>query len=187
MVTEGLLQRYAEPHRHYHDQRHLREVLDAVDRLAHHADDLAAVRLAAWFHDAVYDPRACDNEERSAALAQSALPPPLADEVARLVRLTAEHSPQPGDRDGAVLCDADLAILGADEQRYDEYASDVRREYDHVADDAFRTGRTAVLARLLARDRLYSTATAYDLWEDRARANLRRELSVLGGAAAPPH
>ena len=186
MSEAELLRRYAEPHRHYHDQRHLREVLDAVDRLGHHADDLEAVRLAAWFHDAVYDPRADDNEDRSAALAQASMPPPLAEEVARLVRLTAQHDPALGDHNGAVLCDADLAILGAAEQRYDEYAADVRREYAHVPDGAFRTGRAAVLRRLLARDRIYCTATAYELWEDRARANLRRELSALDADADPP-
>ena len=185
MSEAELLRRYAEPHRHYHDQRHLREVLDAVDRLGHHADELEAVRLAAWFHDAVYDPRADDNEDRSAAMAQASLPPQLADEVARLVRLTAQHDPAPGDRDGAVLCDADLAILGADERRYDEYAADVRKEYAHVSEQAFRAGRAAVLRGLLARERLYRTSTAYELWEEQARANLRRELSALGAGADP--
>ena len=186
MSEAELLRRYAERHRHYHNQRHLREVLDAIERLAHHADDPEAVRLAAWFHDAVYDPRAGDNEERSAALAQASLPPPMADVVARLVRLTARHDPAPGDPDGAVLCDADLAILGADESRYDEYAADVRKEYAHLSDGAFRTGRAVVLTRLLARERIYTTATGYDVWEQTARANLRRELSGLGGAEAPP-
>jgi len=187
MSEAELLRRYAEPHRHYHNGRHLREVLQAVDRLAPHAVDLGAVRLAAWYHDAVYDPRASGNEERSAALARAALTPPLADEVARLVRLTAEHNPDPGDLDGAVLCDADLAILGTDDHRYDEYAADVRREYAHVADHEFRTGRAAILACLLARDRIYRTATAYDLWEGHARANLRRELNALDVAADPLH
>lgn len=185
-TTTGLLRRYAEPHRHYHDQRHLREVLDAVNRLAGHADDIDAVRLAAWFHDAVYDPRAGDNEERSAALAQAMLDAPLANEVARLVRLTADHAPAPGDSNGGVLCDADLAILGATPERYDEYAAGVRAEYAQVRDDAFRAGRAAVLTRLLIRPRVYTTATGYALWEQTARSNLRREISGLGDAAAPP-
>jgi predicted metal-dependent HD superfamily phosphohydrolase len=183
-VREDLLRRYAEPHRRYHDLRHLREVLDAVDRLAGHADDIDAVRLAGWFHDAVYDPRAGDNEERSAALAHAMLGTPLAEEVARLVRLTAHHVVAPGDGNGAALCDADLAILGASPERYDQYAADVRAEYAHLSDGTFRSGRAAVLTRLLDRERLYTTATAYDLWERRARANVQRELSGLGDAAS---
>jgi predicted metal-dependent HD superfamily phosphohydrolase len=181
-----LLHRWAQPHRRYHDLRHLREVLDAVDALASGAADADAVRLAAWFHDAVYDGAPGEDERRSAALAGTTLaalaaPPALAREVARLVDLTAAHDPAAGDVDGAVLCDADLAILGSPPQRYDEYAADVRAEYAAVPDDRFSAARSAVLGRLLARPRLYRTMTARALWEQAARANLARE---LGGGAS---
>ncbi|MFB9838486.1 HD domain-containing protein, partial [Actinoallomurus acaciae] len=118
-----LLRRYAEPHRRYHTTEHLADVLDHVDELAGEAADADAVRLAAWFHDAVYDPTRGDNEERSAVLAErmladTDLPAATVAEVARLVRLTATHDPAEGDRDGAVLCDADLAVLAAPPDRY---------------------------------------------------------------------
>lgn len=114
--ADNLLARWAEPQRRYHTAAHLAAVLDHVDTLAAHADDPAAVRLAAWFHDAVYRPDRTENEERSAALAERALPEagvpaPVTAEVARLVRLTVTHDPADGDRNGEVLCDADLAIL----------------------------------------------------------------------------
>nr|WP_206067786.1 metal-dependent phosphohydrolase [Nonomuraea sp. FMUSA5-5] len=114
-----LVARWAEPHRRYHTRTHLAAVLAAIDDLADEAADLAAVRLAAWFHDAVYDGRPGWDEERSAQLAQARLPAcgvpaQRVAEVARLVRLTAAHDTlRPGDRNGAVLCDADLAILAA--------------------------------------------------------------------------
>ncbi|MEV0231573.1 metal-dependent phosphohydrolase [Nonomuraea sp. NPDC050786] len=183
-----LVARWSEPHRRYHTLDHLAAVLGAISELSAPADDPAAVRLAAWFHDAVYDGRPGWDEERSAQLAQARLPAcgvPAARvaEVARLVRLTAAHdTPAAGDRNGAVLCDADLAVLGR--PGYDEYAARIRQEYAHVPDDLFRKGRAEVLRRLLAVPRLYRTGRARELWEERARANMSRELAAL--AAAQP-
>jgi len=182
-----LAERYAEPHRRYHDLRHLHEVLQTVDELAAAAHDLEVVRWAAWFHDAVYDVHRGDNEERSADLAVRELTslgydPTRVDEVARLVRLTATHRPADGDGNGAVLCDADLRILASDPWRHAEYVHDVREEYAHVPEGDFRKGRAAVLRDLLAADRLYRTDIAYGRWEERARANLAAELRQLESA-----
>jgi predicted metal-dependent HD superfamily phosphohydrolase len=184
-----LLRRWSEPHRRYHDVRHLTAVLDAVDALAGEADDARAVRLAAWFHDAVYTGRPCADERDSAVLADSAsraagLGDALVAEVVRLVELTEGHDPAPGDRNGAVLCDADLAVLGGDPAEYAGYAAAVREEYSHVPEEEFRRGRTAVLEGLLARRPLFSTATARDRWEERARHNLETELILLRGGAS---
>jgi predicted metal-dependent HD superfamily phosphohydrolase len=178
-----LLARYAEPHRGYHDLAHLDEVLRNVDRLAEDADDVAAVRLAAWFHDAVYDPTATDNEDASARLAARVLTglrvaDDVAERVADLVRLTAEHDPG-ADRDGAVLCDADLAILASDGPRYTTYADGVRAEYEHLDDAAFASGRARVLRSLLDRSTLFGTDYGRTTWEAAARDNLRAELSRL--------
>ncbi|GAA2907286.1 hypothetical protein GCM10010517_73630 [Streptosporangium fragile] len=175
-----LIARYAEPHRRYHTTAHLRAVLSHVDALAGHADNPDLVRLAAWFHDAVYDPQRSDNEERSARLAERALPemglsPADVATVARLVRLTVTHDPAPGDADGAVLSDADLAILGAPPEIYAAYAAAVREEYGFVPDDAFRAGRAAVLRSLLELPTIFHVA---DL-ETAARANIHRELEQL--------
>jgi predicted metal-dependent HD superfamily phosphohydrolase len=179
-----LVARWSEPHRHYHTLDHLRQVLSIVDAHADLADDAESVRLAAWFHDAVYDPLAADNEERSARLAIELLAPlgvapARVDEVARLVRLTAGHTVADGDRNGALLADADLAILAAPPEAYDRYAAAIRREYAAVPDDAFRAGRAAVLRHLLALPRLYRIVPEHRAWTERAAANLRRELAVL--------
>src|SRR5690606_2056002 len=153
-VHAELLARWSQPHRRYHDRAHPAAVLSAIGLLRGEAEDAIAVRLAAWFHDAVYDGRPGWDEERSAQLAQSRLPrcgvpAPRVAEAARLVRLTAAHDTlAPGDRNGAVLCDADLAVLGGD--GYAEYAAKVRQEYAHVPGELFREGRAQVLRRLLA-------------------------------------
>ncbi|GGF53845.1 hypothetical protein GCM10011519_29700 [Marmoricola endophyticus] len=176
-LRDALLRAYDEPGRGYHDRTHLCEVLA---RLAELGVDDGAVVLAAWFHDAVYD-GAGDDEERSAAWAESALSdePDLAAEVGRLVRLTATHRPEPGDVAGAALCDADLAILAAGPERYATYTAGVRTEYAHVPDADFRAGRRAVLDGLLAKEHLFETEDGRARWERAARANLRRELDRL--------
>lgn len=180
----NLLTRWAEPQRRYHTTAHLVAVLDHIDVLEEHADDPDLVRLAAWFHDAVYAPERSTNEERSARLAERALPEVgLTDaqtsEVARLVRLTATHDPAEGDHNGEALCDADLAILAAAPDAYAAYAAAVREEYAFVPDEDFRKGRAAVLRQLLSLPRLFRTPHGAAEWEGPARANLATEMDLL--------
>jgi predicted metal-dependent HD superfamily phosphohydrolase len=182
---ERLLACWAEPHRRYHTTDHLVAVLDHIDVLEPHAADPAVVRLAAWFHDAVYRPDRSENEERSAALAiralpEAGLPPGPTAEVARLVRLTVTHDPRPADVNGEVLCDADLAVLAGPPGEYAGYAAAVRAEYGFVPDDAFRAGRAAVLRELLALPALFRTPHGARHWEAAARHNLATELELLG-------
>ncbi|MFE5630404.1 hypothetical protein [Streptomyces sp. NPDC056543] len=184
----NLLTRWAESQRRYHTVDHLRAVLDRIDELADlggEGGELELVRLAAWFHDAVYRPDRSENEERSAVLAEKALAEAgltshEVAEVARLVRLTTTHDPAPGDLNGEALCDADLAILATDEDTYGGYTRAVREEYAFVPDDDFRQGRAAVLRQLLSLPRLFRTPYGAAAWEERARRNLARELKELG-------
>lgn len=166
----------------YHDLRHLGEVLARIEELDRGGAvfDRVPVVLAAWFHDAVYD-GAPDAEERSARWAQRALPDPPAAEVVRLVRMTETHLPFDDDANGCVLSDADLAILAAPPERYAAYAADVRREYAHVDEPAFRAGRAAILRDLLSKQHLFHTAHARGRWEEHARANVEAEITRLEG------
>jgi predicted metal-dependent HD superfamily phosphohydrolase len=179
---------WSEPHRRYHDLGHLAAVLGLVGELEAAAADPAAVRLAAWYHDVVYDPARDDNEEVSAGRARAGLRG-LVDadriaEVERLVLLTAGHAAQPDDANGAVLCDADLAVLASPPDAYAAYASAVREEYGHLPDDDFTAGRIAVLEHLLALPELYRLPTVAAEWTPRARANLTAELTLLRQRAA---
>ncbi|KOV58574.1 hypothetical protein ADL01_37485, partial [Streptomyces sp. NRRL WC-3618] len=189
--ADNLIARYQEPQRRYHTLTHLTAVLDHIDVLERAlaqagtlAPDLALVRLAAWFHDAVYAPDRSENEERSARLAERALTeagvsPAGTAEVARLVRLTVTHAPAPDDLAGQVLCDADLAILAAPPETYAAYTAAVREEYAFVPEDAFREGRAAVLRQLLALPRLFWTPYGTERWEKAARDNITAELERL--------
>lgn len=185
--ADDLLARWAEPHRRYHTTDHLIAVLDRVGLLSSHCEGpkaVAAALLAAWFHDAVHLPERSTNEERSARLAERALPeagvsPALTAEVARLVRLTVTHDPAPGDTAGEVLCDADLAVLAGSPREYAAYAAAVREEYAFVPDRTFRAGRADVLRGLLDLPTLFRTPYGRDHWEHTARRNLTTELELL--------
>jgi predicted metal-dependent HD superfamily phosphohydrolase len=179
-VGRALLDSWGERHRRYHDTAHLRDVLSHADELADHAVDPAAVKLAAWYHDAIYTGRP-DDEENSARRAEAELaalgfPSGLIAEVARLVRLTAAHDPLRGDRNGEALCDADLAILAAPADRYATYTAAVRGEYAHLTDEVFGAGRARILQALLEQPAVYRTRYARERWEANARRNLGAEL-----------
>ena len=187
-LRDRLLAAYAAPERRYHDLAHLREVLERLDELeaAGAVFDGDVVRLAAWFHDAVYDGRP-EAEERSARWAEDALgqllPHDRVSTVARLVRMTADHRPGVDDADGHALSDADLGILAATPTRYAAYVAAVREEYAALPDDLFRAGRLAVVRELSAKPTLFHTAAAIDLWETAARANLAGEIADLESVA----
>lgn len=177
---------YSAPERHYHTLTHVRAVLETLDRLL--VPLPPAVELAGWLHDVVYDPRASDNEARSADYARTltdrlGLPADVGAEAARLIRLTHTHQADAADRTGQALLDADLAILAAAPAVYDAYAGAIRREYAWVSDTAYRTGRRRVLEAFLARPRLYHTA-AMQPCEPQARDNLAREIARLGEAGS---
>lgn len=179
-LGDELMGRWCEPHRRYHDVRHLASCLGALDDLGG-GDPVVA--LALWFHDAVWTGAAGADEEASARLAERRLAGVLAPrevaEVARLVRLTTTHDPEPGDERGALVVDADLSVLGTAPGRYHVYARDVRAEYADVPDADFATGRSRVLRHLLGLEPLFRTPRGAELWQPVARTNLAAELDRL--------
>ncbi|MEJ6490604.1 DUF4031 domain-containing protein [Leucobacter sp. USCH14] len=202
-VGEEALARWNEPHRSYHDERHLEDVLLALDHLETRGERISPVTLlAAWFHDAVYTGSAGDDERASAELAVSALTGlgldvALVEEVGASIIATtpggadtqSESNPHPTGVNAtrpvpalAHLLDADLWIFASHPSRYAEYASAVRSEYAHVSDADFSMGRARILESYLNRPTLYFTGAARHLWESRARANVAGEIARLRGA-----
>lgn len=179
--------RYAEPHRHYHTLAHIRHVLDTLDELdaaGEPCEDPAAVRWAAWYHDAVYELAAGNNEAASAELAMDTLtrlgvPEARCNHVGELILATADH--QAHSADARLLVDADLAILGAQPEDYQRYVGQIRAEYAALSPQQWRTGRGAFLDGMLARPSLYHTRTLLARAEAAARRNLHDERAALAG------
>jgi predicted metal-dependent HD superfamily phosphohydrolase len=184
-VTPSLEARYAEPHRRYHTRGHIEACLDLLAQWPEIPErERRLLTWAIWWHDAIYDPKASDNEARSAELARRELPhlgagPDEVEEVARLVLLTAGHAVPEDDRLGAVLISIDLAILATPPPVYEAYARAIRAEYAHVPEDAWRAGRTAVLQRFLDASVIFPHPGFRDAHEAQARANLAREIEQL--------
>lgn len=177
---------YTASGRFYHTLEHVRALFAILDDVAAHAADLTALELAVWFHDVVYDTHRDDNEARSAEVAREGLrrlgvPAETIESVAALVMATAGHDAD-AVGDTALFIDADLAILGAAPKTYRAYTAAIRREYAWVPLDEYRAGRAAVLDGFLTRDRIYHGSPFIEMFEERARGNLRTERADLARA-----
>lgn len=178
-----VLRGYAEPHRAYHTLEHLRECFEALDSVRTLADHPDEIEIALWYHDVIYEPRADDNEELSAAWAGRALTaadatPDVADRVASLI-LATKHGAPPVETDTQLLVDVDLSILGAAPQRFAEYEAQIRVEYAWVPMEDYRRARCTVLQSFLDRAHIYSTEVFRERLEPQARRNLQGTIERL--------
>ena len=160
-LYEKLLHCYSEPQRSYHTTQHLDECFAKLAEGRDLAERIYEVELALWFHDAVYDVRSQDNEERSASWAEAeasraGLSPTVAGSIRGLIMAT-KHNVVPETPDAKLLVDVDLAIFGAPVERFDEYEGQVRQEYSWVPGWLFRRTRREILAAFLARPQIFNT------------------------------
>ena len=173
---DDLLARWAEPHRKYHTLQHLRECLALFEAHRHLALHPAEVEIGLWFHDAIYDVKGPDNEQRSADWAKAAVrsggaPESVAERICSLVMVT-RHTGVPVNPDERLLVDIDLAILGASDERFAEYNRQIRAEYAFVPEALFKSKRSSILSSFLDRERIFGTSHFYAELESRARKNL---------------
>ncbi len=190
-TARELVERWQEPERRFHNLRHLIDVLARVDELAEETHVPHVVRLAAWYHGAVFNSsaqvayarRGGEDEVASAALARDQLsalgvPDAVTERVEELVRALARHDADEHDVDALALCDADLGTLAVEPQRYTAYRRAIREEYAHIPEADYVASRLAILTRLLKRRRLFVSPFSLS-WEEPARENLTAELSHL--------
>jgi predicted metal-dependent HD superfamily phosphohydrolase len=188
-LFDELLARYGEDHRRYHTLEHVDACLGFFDWYRGISLHPERVELALWFHDAVYDPRACDNERRSALLARARLGElglcrAALDDIEAHVLATERH--RGGTPDTDLVVDLDLAILGGRARTYARFEQAIREEYAHATEQAFAIGRRAVLAAFLARPEIYRVPALREELEARARLNLERRILELA-ALRPDH
>lgn len=186
-----LLAEWSSSDRKYHDISHLMAVLERVDYLSQETHNPEVVRVAAFYHGAVFDPnvlkghgRALGEDKQASAahayydLLQLGVPEANAGRVRDLIGNLTRHDADPSDVDSLALCDADLGILSAEPQRYADYRKRVRAEFDHVDAGNYLDARIAIVTKLLARPKLFLSPLA-GVWEDAARQNLTAELARL--------
>jgi predicted metal-dependent HD superfamily phosphohydrolase len=187
-IRDELVRAYSASDRHYHNLAHIEAMLDLMRWHRGALSDPTSVEAAIWFHDAVYDTRRNDNEEKSAELAAErlagSLSPDCIDRVARMIRATASHRVPEGfddaaRRDCALFLDMDLAILGGAPDEFAAYEAAVRREYGWVPEALWIEGRRKVLQGFLARSAIYASPRFHLRLETAARENLTRSLEQL--------
>ena len=183
-VIERLQSDYSQPHRAYHNAVHIEDCLRQFDFARHLAERPDEVEAAIWFHDVVYDPKATDNEERSAVWAVESLNVGVQPEVLRRIAamiLATKHDREPDGVDQSLVIDVDLSILGRSAEEFAVYDAAIRNEYSWVSDDQYRVGRTAVLERFRSCETIYHTEFFRGRYEDQARRNLKLAVANLRG------
>jgi predicted metal-dependent HD superfamily phosphohydrolase len=184
-LMEELIAAYKEPQRHYHTLQHLTECIALLKGHLHLAQHASEVEIALWFHDAVYDVKAKDNEEKSASWAATALQAAgvdneIVERVTTLIMATC-HNAKPENTDQQLLVDVDLAILGASRTRFIEYEEQVRAEYAWVPEELFRSTRLNILNEFNARRPIYNTNMFRELFEIQAHDNMSYSIAKLCG------
>ena len=182
-MCEKLVDAYSEPNRHYHSMTHVYSCLNLLDGLPVSGQTKDILEFATWFHDYIYDPQSDTNELESAEFASNWLAAqnvPYANEVKEIIELTADHGNEVLTDDvQQIFYDLDMAILGANSDDYMHYARSIRKEYEHLTDKEYRTGRASFLSAVDKKEAIYKTDAFRDLFELNARENIRSELANL--------
>lgn len=181
---EILVQHYSASGRYYHTMEHIQALLSYVHQYEELLNSPRNLKFAVWYHDVIYDPLRSDNEEKSAELAQDHLIQLGLDSmnvrrISELIIATAKHTCDPNEFDATFFLDIDLSILASNSELYDNYASQIRKEYQMYPDEQYNAGRLKVLEHFLGMDRIYKTDLFYEKWEGAARENLKREKMLL--------
>ncbi len=190
-VLANLLNRYWQAGRAYHTLEHIVSMLEEFEPLIGLAANPVAIKLAIWYHDAIYEtaprkPGSPSNEEWSAEIAKKdfallGIAEELTAEVCDPTGLimATRHLTPPETPDQQLLVDLDLAILGKSEAEFDRYETNIRKEYWFVPEADFRKGRAAILRSFLERPAIYSTSFFRERYEAAARQNLERSIKKL--------
>ncbi|NQY13859.1 MAG: hypothetical protein HRT81_08390 [Henriciella sp.] len=183
-----LQERYGEAQRHYHNWQHIEALLGHFKTIVDQLSDPDSVLWALYWHDAIYDPQASDNEDKSADLllemAASDLPAASLTRADRIIRATKQHLVPAGlaaedQADLELFLDIDLSILAASPSVFDTYETHIRSEYAFVPGPVYVQARRAILQGFLKRDRLYFSDFFFAQWETQARSNLSGSIEQL--------
>lgn len=177
-----LSEQYTHPARYYHSLVHLDAVLQELLPHRKAFTNFDGVICAVAYHDGIYNPLKSNNEEKSAALAVKRLtaigfPTEEINRCATMILATKKH--EPADEETNLFTDADLSILGATPDVYQQYTEQVRREYSMYPDFLYKPGRRKILQHFLSMKTIFKTGAFRNLYETQTRINLEAELQKL--------
>ena len=182
-VFDELVKAYSSPERSYHNLTHIEDCLSIFDQTRSLAVHPAEVELAIWFHDAVYDTKRSDNEQKSAEWAEAVIKKAgLGSAIAKRVSysiLATRHNQEVRDRDAQIMVDVDLSILGREPSVFWQYEKNIRKEYAWVPDQLFRQKRLEILNGFLENQHIYYHQEYRETFEEKARLNLKQAIARL--------
>ncbi len=184
-ALEELIQAYSSTGRFYHNLAHIVDCISIFDRTKSLAAHPEEVELAIWFHDAIYDTRREDNEQKSAAWAgkvicQSGLGIDVAERVSEAI-LATRHPAEVQGTDARLMADVDLSIFGAEPDIFWRYEEGIRKEYAWVPEDLFRHKRAEILRGFISRPYIYYHQPYREAFEAKARVHLKQAIERLEG------
>jgi predicted metal-dependent HD superfamily phosphohydrolase len=187
ILWDEIVYRYSGQHRRYHNLNHIAHLFTWCDKFIDKINNPAVVGFAILYHDVVYDTYSPDNEEQSAAFAESHLQQlnvnsGFINKVKTFIKASKEHTIPEGlilQNDLALFLDFDMAILGVDEETYKLYSEKIREEYSKYPDKVYKEGRKLALQKVLASENIFSAPEFRELMEEKARENIKRELNLL--------
>lgn len=178
-----LTTKYTEPFRKYHNLNHLLELFKYFDTYKQELERPNEVAYAIFYHDIIYNIWSKKNELNSAELAVKYLSNvelggESVERIFNLIVVTKDHTPNK-NQDEKWMIDFDIAVLGQHWDIYYKYTQHIREEYASVPNFMYKKGRRKVLRRFLNKNRLYKTNIFYQLYEDNAKYNIKKELESL--------
>jgi predicted metal-dependent HD superfamily phosphohydrolase len=180
-----ILDKYSENHRYYHTLEHIQDMVQKRLDIADLISDKTLTDLAIFFHDIIYDPKSKVNEEESANLFRSIFQATEngvdVPKICNFILQTKYHEVLDStEEDLKLFIDMDMSILGSHPNDYRTYAMNIRREYSHMNDADFCSGRGRFLGEMLNEARFIFASDHYRIHlEEKAKANIRWECGFL--------
>lgn len=172
---------YSKKSRHYHNLTHLKEMIASFETYRDKLQNPNEILFSIFYHDFIYSASKKDNELKSAEYGLAVLSENSylnKQLVFDAICATQQHQ-QNAIEDINWLIDFDLKTLAKDWEDYKIYFEQIRKEYRIYPDFLYRPGRAKALKHFLENEFIFQTVEFRSLYEEKARANIEKEISLL--------
>ena len=172
---------YSKKSRHYHNLTHIKDMIASFDTYRDQLQNPNEILFSIFYHDVVYSASKKDNELKSAEYALAILPENIKLDkqlVFDAICATQQHQHNEVE-DINWLIDFDLKILARNWKEYQIYFEQIRKEYRIYPDFLYKPGRAKALKHFLEHEFIFQTEEFRKLYEEKARNNIEKEISIL--------
>lgn len=172
---------YSKKSRHYHNLTHLKEMMESFEIYRNKLQYPNEILFSIFYHDYIYKSSKKDNELKSAKFAQEILTgnSNLNQQLVFDAICATQQHLHNKIQDINWLIDFDLKILAKDWEDYKTYFEQIRKEYRIYPDFLYKPGRAKALKHFLENEFIFQTEEFRGLYEEKARTNIEKEISLL--------